>query len=686
MKNRAFPYISIFLSLIICAAFGLIFKTSSNIVHAIISIILGLCVALTCLNTKYSENIESGNNEKWLNCIFLLENYDITDKSREIVVNYLKTVKTSDYSPPPIQYAIKLKHLLNDKGISEVNYSITDSLYIFFESFGLGVTTFGLCGMILTAISHFRHEGVISSFFWTSLIILALGVAISLFMVGDVSLNIIPSIVAGVISVGLIISLFSVNVARANVHDRQCDNIDIVISEKLNDSGKSRYNNGYLTSFNISVTNDKKDDILEMCGEMHIYNLQGKLLDASTVTIYGDIKSGETEYFVIDVDREYSEESVELYYSSADDLQITFKITYISFDRWSRTDYPDSRLMEILPLPDSSKSPDAISSVETKYLDGIDLYNAGQYEKAREVFLTIPAYKTSSEYIYLCEQGILEKQYAAIYDEAISLMNSAKYNEAIEKFSQIITYKESAAKIELCKERHQNNKNEAQYQSAQALYDKKMYVEAYKAFYNIKDYKDSTKYLYAILDDVDAVAESYIDTGDYSAAHDLLKSMGYNTSPNSDSYSKFMHICAALKSENYSLAASLGLTKIIIPNGITKIRSNAFKDCSTIVEIVIPESVTSIEEYAFKGCTSLEKLILPQGIKSIASNAFSNCDSLEKLVLPVSLESIGIYGLNSFKGEIHYEGTIAQWQAVSKSYSPVPLKKTVYCKDGNVNP
>lgn len=686
MKNRTLPYSSIILSLIICAAIALIFDTAGTVVYVVLSIILSLCVAIICLITKRLSDIELGNDDKWLNCIFLLENYEITDKSRDIVVNYLEKVKSGDDSPPPIHYALKLKRLLKDKGISEVFFWLPDSLHILFESLSLGLATFGLCGMISTAIKYFSHECVLPAFFWVSLGALLVGVAVSLFLVGDIEINIIPAIVAGVISVGLIIAIISVNTYRANIHERQCDDITIVITEKLSETAKPGYNNGYLSAFNMSVTNDKSDAIVEILGEMHIYNLHGDLLDASNVRITGDIPVGETADFIINVDRAYSEEAVELYYSCTDDLRITFKITRIFFKNRLGSDYPDSRLMEILTLPESSKATGAISSVETTYLKGIELYNSGEYEMATEVFLTISAYKTSSNYLYLCEQGILEKKNAAIYAEAIELMNSAKYSQAIEKFRQIINYKDSAAKIKLCEERHQSNLNEAQYQKAQALYDKKMYVEAYKAFYNIKDYKDSTKYLYSILDDVNALAESYSDIGNYSEAYDLLKAMGYTTSPRLDNYSKLMHSCEAAKSGNYSLAASLGLTKIIIPDGTDTIRASAFRDCTSIVEIVIPESVTVIEEYAFSGCTSLEKLVLPEGLKSIGVSAFVKCDSLEKLVLPASLETIGIYGLNSFEGEIHYEGTMAQWKAVIKTGAPIPLNKIVYCKDGNVNP
>lgn len=48
-----------------------------------------------------------------------------------------------------------------------------------------------------------------------------------------------------------------------------------------------------------------------------------------------------------------------------------------------------------------------------------------------------------------------------------------------------------------------------------------------------------------------------------------------------------------------------------IPNIITEIASNAFKDCSLLTNITIPDSVTKINSGAFSGCSSLESNILP---------------------------------------------------------------------------
>ncbi len=57
------------------------------------------------------------------------------------------------------------------------------------------------------------------------------------------------------------------------------------------------------------------------------------------------------------------------------------------------------------------------------------------------------------------------------------------------------------------------------------------------------------------------------------------------------------------------------LKTIILPDGITSIGKNAFKDCTNLNSINIPLSVTSIEEGAFSGCTSIKNIYFDGSIE-----------------------------------------------------------------------
>lgn len=134
----------------------------------------------------------------------------------------------------------------------------------------------------------------------------------------------------------------------------------------------------------------------------------------------------------------------------------------------------------------------------------------------------------------------------------------------------------------------------------------------------------------------------------------------------------------------------LGATvkKVVLPNTVKKIYSEAFAQCENLNNIYIPSSVTYIAPGAFKyskyyntekywsdgqlyvsncvvesrenvkkaniksgtrliasgtykGRRNLKSVTLPKSIKYINSNAFLNCNKLNKMTLPSSLKSIG---------------------------------------------
>ncbi len=83
------------------------------------------------------------------------------------------------------------------------------------------------------------------------------------------------------------------------------------------------------------------------------------------------------------------------------------------------------------------------------------------------------------------------------------------------------------------------------------------------------------------------------------------------------------------------------VTELIIPDVVSTISDEAFKDCTEMVSVVISDSVTSIGRSAFEGCSSLVSVTLPANLNTLSARTFVNCTSLENITLPETLTELG---------------------------------------------
>lgn len=65
----------------------------------------------------------------------------------------------------------------------------------------------------------------------------------------------------------------------------------------------------------------------------------------------------------------------------------------------------------------------------------------------------------------------------------------------------------------------------------------------------------------------------------------------------------------------------LGVTRVVVEEGVTAVGAHAFRDIATLEKVTLPLSLTSIRESAFRG-SGLQEITLPQNLVSVGAYAF----------------------------------------------------------------
>ncbi len=81
------------------------------------------------------------------------------------------------------------------------------------------------------------------------------------------------------------------------------------------------------------------------------------------------------------------------------------------------------------------------------------------------------------------------------------------------------------------------------------------------------------------------------------------------------------------------------MKSVTLSEGIQRINTNAFANCTALERAYIPGSVRTISSSAFEGCTALYDVTFSEGLKSIGRYAFLNT-ALTSVVIPASVTTI----------------------------------------------
>ena len=84
------------------------------------------------------------------------------------------------------------------------------------------------------------------------------------------------------------------------------------------------------------------------------------------------------------------------------------------------------------------------------------------------------------------------------------------------------------------------------------------------------------------------------------------------------------------------------ITKLLIPDSVIAIGSEAFSDNTAINDIIVSHKLEYIGQRAFSGCWKMTRFSLPSTLKYIESEAFDGCyNAFKELTIPASVKHIG---------------------------------------------
>ena len=90
------------------------------------------------------------------------------------------------------------------------------------------------------------------------------------------------------------------------------------------------------------------------------------------------------------------------------------------------------------------------------------------------------------------------------------------------------------------------------------------------------------------------------------------------------------------------------ITKLLIPDSVIAIGSEAFSDNKAIRDIFVSRKLEYIGQKAFSGCGMMTGFNLPSTVKYIETEAFDGCwNAFKELTIPASVKHIGSHAFRN---------------------------------------
>ncbi|MDD5936904.1 MAG: leucine-rich repeat domain-containing protein [Clostridiales bacterium] len=141
----------------------------------------------------------------------------------------------------------------------------------------------------------------------------------------------------------------------------------------------------------------------------------------------------------------------------------------------------------------------------------------------------------------------------------------------------------------------------------------------------------------------DGVLVKYNGTSEYVRIPEYVTSIGKNAFKECSVVKEVVIPDSVTSIEDRAFISCIGLTKVILPDSVTKLGKEVFNGCIGLTEVTLPSGIKRVPDGLFLGCKSLHNIELPLGITTIGAFAFSNCTSLDDVDMPKTLTTIEEY-------------------------------------------
>ncbi|ELP85990.1 hypothetical protein EIN_137040 [Entamoeba invadens IP1] len=82
------------------------------------------------------------------------------------------------------------------------------------------------------------------------------------------------------------------------------------------------------------------------------------------------------------------------------------------------------------------------------------------------------------------------------------------------------------------------------------------------------------------------------------------------------------------------------VTSIEIPDKVTSLGEECFRQCSALSSIKLPNNLQNLSSFCFCECSALENLVIPKGVNHIGNGCFAKCVNLKRVSLPDEITEI----------------------------------------------